>query len=132
MFFSRRHVYEFPAAPYRVIIDESSKTHLKGQNKHLKDHVSTYFSQYIEFNDDFRFLMLNIKKTIEIGSHFEMIKVLRVFLREIIPLKLLSFMSKKVALKFRDYFHFFMTVLSDTFSVPYDKKIIIILRWARG
>ena len=132
MFFSRRHVYEFPAAPYRVIIDESSKTHLKGQNKHQKRPREYIFSQYIDFNDDFRFLMFNIKKTIEIGSHFEMIKVLRVFLREIIPLKLLSFMSKKVALKFRDYFHFFMTVLSDTFSVPYDKKIIIILRWARG
>lgn len=43
VFFSRRHVYEFPAAPYRVIIDKLSKTHLKGQNKHLKDHVSTYF-----------------------------------------------------------------------------------------
>ena len=76
--------------------------------------------------------MLNIKKTIEIGSHFEMIKVLRVFLREIFPFEMTLFLSKKVALKFRDYFHFFMTVLSDTFSIPYDKKIIIILRWARG
>ena len=41
-------------------------------------------------------------------------------------------LSKKVALKFRDYFHFFMTFLSDTFSVLYDSNIIIISRLTRG
>jgi len=61
-----------------------------------------------------------------------MIKVLRVFLREILPFEMTLFLSKKVALKFRDYFHFFMTLLSDTFSVLYDKNIIIILRLTRG
>ena len=76
--------------------------------------------------------MPNNTNSLEIDSLFDMIKVLRVFLREIFLSKWLSFLSKKVALKFRYYFHFFMTILSDTFSVLYDNNIIIILRLTRG
>ena len=92
----------------------------------------THFLKYIKFNDDSRLLMSNKKKTIEIGFRFRYDKSFESFFARDCPFEIALFLSKKVALKFRDYFHFFMTVLSDTFSVPYDKKIIIILRWARG
>ena len=86
------------------------------------------FWKYTQSNADSRFLMHNKEKSIEIDCLFEMIRVLRVFLREKFFLKLRSFQAKKLRSKFEIIIPFFMTFLSVTFSFFYDKKIIYILR----
>ena len=86
------------------------------------------FWKYTQSNADSRFLMHNKKKSIEIDFYFEMIRVLRVFLREKFFLKLRSFQAKKLRSIFEIIIPFFMTLLSVTLSVFYDKKIIYILR----
>lgn len=90
------------------------------------------FWKYTQSNADSRFLMHNNKKSIEIDCLFGMIRVLRVFLREKFYLKLRSFQAKKLSSIFVIIIPFFMTLLSVTFSVFYDKKIIYILRLTRG
>ena len=90
------------------------------------------FWKYTQSNADSRFLMHNNKKSIEIDFYFEMIRVLRVFLREIFFLKLRSFQAKKYRSNFEIIIPFFMTLLSVTFSFVYDKEIIFILRLTRG
>ena len=54
------------------------------------------FWKYTQSNADSRFLMHNKDKSIEIDFYFEMIRVLRVFLREKFFLKLRSFQAKKL------------------------------------
>ena len=90
------------------------------------------FWKYTQSNADSRFLMHNKEKSIEIDCLFGMIRVLRVFLREKFFLKLRSFQAKKLRSIFEIIIPFFMTLLSVTFSVFYDKKIIYILRLTRG
>lgn len=90
------------------------------------------FWKYTKSNADSRFLMHNNKKSIEIDGLFGMIRVLRVFLREKFFLKLRSFQAKKYRSNFEIIIPFFMTFLSVTLSVFYDKKIIYILRLTRG
>ena len=90
------------------------------------------FWNYTQSNADSRFLMHNNKKSIEIDFLFGMIRVLRAFLRELFFLKLRSFQAKKLRSIFEIIIPFFMTLLSVTFSVFYDKKIIYILRLTRG
>ena len=90
------------------------------------------FWKYTQSNADSRFLMHNNKKSIEIDCLFGMIRVLRAFLRELFFLKLRSFQAKKYRSNFKIIIPFFMTLLSATFSVFYDKKIIYILRLTRG
>ena len=62
------------------------------------------FWKYTQSNADSRFLMHNNKKSIEIDFYFEMIRVLRVFLREKFFLKLRSFQAKKYRSNFEIIF----------------------------
>jgi len=83
-FSGQRDVYELQLPPYRVIIEKEYKTSTIDKEKSTTDTLKAQFDVYSPFNDDSRFLMLNKKKTIKIDFLFDMIKVSRAFLREII------------------------------------------------
>ena len=90
------------------------------------------FWKYTQSNADSRFLMHNNKKSIEIDCLFEMIRVLRVFLREKFFLKLRSFRAKKYRSNFEIIFLYLWLSWAIHFQFFYDKDIIIILRLTRG
>ena len=90
------------------------------------------FWKYTKSNADSRFLMHNNKKSIEIDCLFEMIRVLRVFLREKFFLKLRSFQAKKYCSNFEIIFLYLLRIRAIHFQFFYDKKIIYILRLTRG
>ena len=90
------------------------------------------FWKYTQSNADSRFLMHNKEKSIEIDFYFEMIRVLRAFLREKIYLKLRSFQAKKLRSIFEIIIPFLWLSWAWHFQFFMTKRLFIFWGWREG
>lgn len=90
------------------------------------------FWKYTKSNADSRFLMHNNKKSIEIDCLFGMIRVLRVFLRELSSLKLRSFQAKKYRPNFEIIFHYLWRIWAIHFQFFMTKILLSFWGWQEG
>lgn len=90
------------------------------------------FWKYTQSNADSRFLMHNKEKSIEIDFYFEMIRVLRVFLREKFFLKLRSFQAKKYRSNFEIIFLYLLRILAIHFQFFMTKILLSFWGWQEG